>query len=128
MPGAATIGGLKEPASGAVEFVAVLPRALTDLPHRGVEGIGIRSVDLHIGGAGVLILREHLLPLLPAIGRTIEPALLVGSIRMPKHGSEHAVRVARINGERGNLLTVFQPKVRPALAGVGRFVNAIANR
>ena len=47
---------------------------------------------------------------------------------MPRHRGKHLVRIARIDGELRNLLAVAQAKVRPGLARVGRFVNAIAYR
>jgi hypothetical protein len=47
---------------------------------------------------------------------------------MAEHGGEHFVRIARINGQRRNLLSVDQAEMRPGFAGVGRFINAVAHR
>ena len=47
---------------------------------------------------------------------------------MPRHRGKDLVGIARIDGELRNLLAVAQAKVRPGLARVGRFVNAVADR
>ena len=45
---------------------------------------------------------------------------------MAEDGDEEAVRIVRIDGDRRDLLAVAQAEVRPGLAGVGRFVDAVA--
>jgi hypothetical protein len=47
---------------------------------------------------------------------------------MAEHGDEQPVRVARIDGHLGNLLAVAQAEMCPRLAGIGRFVDAVAGR
>ena len=128
MPGAAAIGGFEKSAAGAVEFVVVFPRAFAGLPHRGVDDVGIRGIDLDVGAAGVFVLGDNSLPGLTAVGRAIDSALFAGSVRMAEHGGENAIRVARIDGERGNLLSIAQAEMRPGFAGVGGFVDAVADR
>src|SRR6202043_3403765 len=54
-------------------------------------------------------------------------ALFARSIGMPKHGGEQTVRVARINSEAGSLLAIAQAEMRPGFAGVGGFINAVAD-
>ena len=46
---------------------------------------------------------------------------------MAEHGGENFVGVARINGERGNLLSIDETEMGPGLAGIGRLVDAIAD-
>jgi hypothetical protein len=89
---------------------------------------GLAGID-HIRAAGVFVLGDDFLPGLTAIRRAIDSALFAGAVGMAEHGGEYAVGVARINGERRNLLVRRPgPKVRPCLAGVGGFVNAVAHR
>src|SRR5436305_9981102 len=47
---------------------------------------------------------------------------------MPGHRGKYLIGIAGIDGELRNLLAVAQAEVRPGLARVGRFVNAVANR
>src|ERR1700722_1480060 len=46
---------------------------------------------------------------------------------MAEHGGKNLIRIARIHGERGNLLPVDKTEMGPGLAGVGGFVNAVAD-
>ena len=47
---------------------------------------------------------------------------------MPEHRDENAIRVARIDDDRGNLLPVAQSEMAPRLPGVARLVDAVADR
>ena len=67
------------------------------------------------------------MPRLAAVGGAIDAALIAWSERMPEHGSEHAVRIAGIDGKGRNLLRVVEAKVSPRLAGIEGFVNAVAD-
>ena len=44
---------------------------------------------------------------------------------MTEDGDEDAIWIARIDGDHGDLLTVAEPKMRPRLSGVARFVDAV---
>jgi hypothetical protein len=46
---------------------------------------------------------------------------------MTGNGHQNRVCVSRVNDDLRNLLAVTQTKVRPRLARVSRFVDAIAN-
>src|SRR5438270_11706516 len=47
---------------------------------------------------------------------------------MASHRGKNLVGISGIDGELRNLLAVAEAKVRPGLARVGRFVNAVADR
>jgi hypothetical protein len=47
---------------------------------------------------------------------------------MPQHRGEQVVGVARVHRQRRNLLAVAEAQVRPGLARVGGFVDAVAHR
>ena len=46
---------------------------------------------------------------------------------MAEDGGENFVGIARIDGKRGDLLSVCEAEMRPGFAGVGRLINAIAD-
>src|SRR5262249_27847752 len=98
MPGAAAVRGFKKSAARTVMFVVVLPRSFANLPHRGIDGIGIGWIDFDVGAAGVFVFGNNFLPALPAIGGPIDAALLAWSVRVTEHGSEDFVGIARIDG------------------------------
>src|SRR6266849_5090312 len=58
----------------------------------------------------------------------INAALRIRSVRMTERGDQHVVGVVRIDPNARNVLRVFQSDVLPRLAGIGRFVDAIAIR
>ena len=64
----------------------------------------------------------------PTIHAAIHAARLVGAIRVAQRGDEHAVRILRIHGHRGDLLRIGQPAVRPCGATVVRAIHAITHR
>ena len=88
----------------------------------------VGRIDVDVVAAGVLVFREHLLKRLAAVGRAIDAALLVGTVRVAERGDEEAVGIARVDGDVGDLLRVAQAQMRPRLAGVGRLVDAVAGR
>ena len=47
---------------------------------------------------------------------------------MAEHGDEETVRILRVDDDLRNLLAVAKTEVRPGLARVGRFVDAVAGR
>ena len=55
---------------------------------------------------------------LAAVGRAVEAALLIGSVRMASNGNKDAVRILRIDGQAADLLAVVKAHVRPCLACV----------
>ena len=62
-----------------------------------------------------------------AVGRAVEAALRIRAVRMSEHGDEEPVGIARVDGDLRNLLAVAQAEMRPGLAGVGGFVDAVAD-
>src|ERR1035438_5371699 len=118
MPGASAVGRLEQSAAGSVDFVAVLPRAFAHFPHRSVNYVGIRGIDLYIGGAGVLVFVEDFLPGLAAIESLEKAALFIGAVGMAEHGGEDSIGIARVDGERRDLQAVAQAEMTPGLAGI----------
>src|SRR5579863_3774717 len=127
MPGAATVRGFKKSSAGTVIFVVVLPRALANLPHGGIDRVGIGGINLDVGAARIFVLGNHFLPILSAVGGAIDAAFLAGAVRMTEDGGQNFVGIPRIHGERGNLLAVGEAEMSPRFAGVGGLVNAVAH-
>src|ERR1700730_4861077 len=90
--------------------------------------IGIGWINFDFGTARVLVFIKHPLERLSAVGGAKDPAFLVGAIGMAEYGDEQAIRVARVDGNLGNLLAIAQSKMGPGLASVSGFVNAVADR
>src|SRR5438270_4228516 len=111
---------------GSVELVVVLPWPFASLPHAGVHGVGIGRIDLHVGGPCVLVPGDYFLPALTPVGGTVETAFSTRPVRMSEHRGENTVRVARVDGEPGNLLGIVEAKMHPGLAGIGGLVNSVA--
>ena len=97
------------------------------LPEDGVDGLGIARVEGEVHGAGALVLVEHFLPGLAAIGGAEDAALRIWTVGVAEHGDEEAVRIARVHEDGGDLLSVAQSEVTPRLAGVSGFVHAVAD-
>jgi len=128
-PGAPAIRRLEESAARAVEHVAVFPWALARFPHRGVDHVGIRWINFNVGATGVFVFGNDLLPGLTTVGRAVDPALFAGAVGVSEDGCDHFVGIAGINHNRGDLLAIVQAgKVRPGLARIGGFVDAVSNR
>src|ERR1700722_4271194 len=128
MPGASAIGRLEQSAAAAVKFVRILPRAFAYLPYRRINRVRIRWVDFNIASAGVFIFRNDFLPILAAVGRAIDASFFARSVRMPEDSGEHAGGIARIDGQRGNLLRIIEAEMFPGLARIRRFVDSISYR
>jgi len=88
----------------------------------------MRRIERDRRAAGVGILIEDPLPGRPSIARAVDAALLVGAVGVAENRGEHAVRIARVDGELGNLLTVGEAAVCPGASAVGGTVDAVADR
>src|SRR5262249_50678545 len=70
-PGVAAVGGLVQPAALSLPG-AVLPRPLPRFPQDGVDGPGVGGVEGQGGGSRIVVLGEHLLPGLAAVGGAVD--------------------------------------------------------
>ena len=127
-PVVAAVGRLEDAAVAAAIVVVVLPRPLAALPEGRVDDLRVGRIDVDVVGAGVLVEEEHLLPALAAVGRAEDAALGIGAVGVSEHRGEDAVGVARVDGERRDLLPLLEAEVLPGLAAVGRLVDAVADR
>src|SRR5580692_6198244 len=127
MPSLASICRFEKSSTCPVVLISVLPRAQPQLPKRRINNIWVRRIDLHVRAADVFAFRKHLLPILPAVGGKINPALFIRSIGMPERRGENSIRVARVDSKSGNALTIAKAKMGPGLARVGGFVHPVTD-
>src|SRR3954471_19950591 len=123
----ATVGGLEESAGLTAIGVAVFPWRLATGPKHGIDDVCVLRIECDLERSGVWIFVEDLLPALAAIERAKDTPFFVRPVRMTERGDEDAIRIFRIDDEVGDLASVFESRIGPRLAGVGRFVNAVAN-
>src|SRR5439155_12733555 len=89
-PRRAAVSRLVQPAILALPG-AIFPRPLARLEQDGVDRLRIARIERQRHAAGVLVLVQHALPILAAVNRAINAALLVGAVGMAKHGDEDTV-------------------------------------
>src|SRR5580658_93055 len=126
-PGLPSVRRFKKSSTRPVVLISVFPRTEPQLPKPRINYIWIRGIDLHVRAANVFTFGKHPLPILPAVRRQINSALFIRSIRMTKRRCKNAVRVARIDGERRNSLTIAKTEMRPRFAPIAGFVNSVTN-
>src|SRR5262249_1484328 len=93
---------------------------------RGEQRLGVGRVHLQVDDARVVVDGEHLGPVLAAVGRLVDAALLAGPVQPPERPDVDDVGVLRVNGEFADLESLLQPHVLPGLAAVGGLVDAVA--
>ena len=72
--------------------------------------------------------KSTLLPILAAIGRAEDAALLIPPKGMPQRRHKDRVRILRVNANLADVARVFQADMLPAAPGVGGLVNTVAMR
>ena len=124
LPGVATVRRLEDTARVATgEHIPGLPAVL---PHGRVEDPRVAGIHPQVGGAGLGVDCENLIPGLSTIGCPIDTALLVRSPDLPLDRCIGDVGVARMDLDAGDLPSLWQPDMCPGLAAVRRFVHAVA--
>ena len=125
-PGLAAVGRLEEATPRATR--AEGPGETAELPHAGVEDLRILGIDRQVRAAGVAVDEEGALPGLAAVGRLVDPALVVAVPEVAGGADPDGVAVARVNGDPGDVLAVLEPRLLPGVAAVGRLVEPVADR
>src|SRR6185295_12882056 len=124
LPGGAAVGGPVDAALGAA--VDQGPDVAAPLVGGGVEHVGVARVHHHVGDAGVLADRQHLLPGLAAVGGLVEAAVAARRPQRALGRHVDGVRVAGIDEDLADVLGTLEPDVLPTLAAVDRLVDAVA--
>src|ERR1044072_3069328 len=92
------------------------------------EHIRIARIELNVVGAGPLIAAEYFRPRLSAVGGLVDAAVTSLSPERTLRRDVDDIGVARVDENAPNVLRLFEPGVRPALASVDRLVDAVAVR
>src|SRR5207245_2254853 len=69
-----------------------------------------------------------LFPGLAAVPRPEDATLWVRAVGVAESRNENDVRIRGVNNERADVARIFQADVGPRFAGVGGFINAVAER
>src|SRR5882672_5414794 len=125
-PGEAAVRRFVDAAAWATAFAS--PGVNLQRPHAGKQNARVAGVHHDLGGAGVLVDKQHALPGLAAVRRAKDAPLRLWSIAVAHGGGEHNVRVLRIDNDAADATSLLKPHQLPGLARVSGFVDARADR
>jgi len=97
------------------------------LPHPRDQGFAVMRIKRKTGAAGILVGKEHAVPMLPAIGGAINAALLLRACGATQRADEDDLRIRGIYDDAADAAGLVQTHVRPRLSGVGGLVDAVAH-
>jgi len=98
------------------------------LPHAGEEHARIVRIHGDVRAAGVLVDEQHAVPRSAAVGRSEDAALRLRAVRVAERAGEDDVGVLRVDDHARDAAGPIEAHARPRFAGVGRLVDAIADR
>ena len=125
LPGLAAVRGT--PDAAALAARAQVPGGALVVPERGEEDARIARVDGKIDGSGGRVQRfEGSPPGLAAVRRFVDAGLVAREVCVALRCDPESVRIERMDADLADLTDIFEPDVRPVLAGVGRTVDAVA--
>ncbi len=93
-------------------------------PDGGVEDAWVR-IEREIDRAGLLADKEHMRPVLAAIGRFEDTAFSIWPKRMPECRYPDDIGIVRVNADLANEAGIGEADVLPGHAGIGALVHAI---
>ncbi len=104
------------------------PRLPLALIRRREQRLRILRIHDDVGGTGVVVDEQHVVPGPAAIGRFEHAPLGVRAPQMADRRDIHDVRIAGMNDDAADVPRLVESDVRPRAAGVDRFVDAVAPR
>src|SRR5262249_44202474 len=126
LPGRAAVARHEQAAAGSAALAA--PGVDLQLPHAGEENPRIARIHRQLGAAGVLVDEQRALPRRAAVGGAEDAALGLRPIGVAQRAREHHLRVRRIDDDATDAPGLVEPHVLPRLPGLGRLVDAVADR
>ncbi len=126
LPGIAAIAGPVEAAARSAGLEE--PGPTPELPHPGVEDVGVLWVDGDVGAARVLIHEQNPLPRLAAIDGSVHAALRIGVPEVAGGADEHPVAVVGVDGDSGDPLGLGQAEMLPGVPRVVALIDARPHR
>jgi hypothetical protein len=125
-PAVTAVLGAPQPAIFATAFEG--PGLALSLPDSGKEDTRIGWIHRQVDGAGAVADKEHLLPVGAAVARAEDAALFIGAEDVAQGGDVHQVWILWVHMDAADLTGIAQAHVGPAIAGVGRSVDADSRR
>ena len=126
LPRIAAVGRFVDTA--ALAAANYLPRQPLMLPECRVENARVARIHAQIARTAFFIDVQHQFPRRAAVGGAVDAAFGGGRPHVALRRHIHYVRVFRMDLDARDLPRPRQPQVRPRLACVGRFVDAVAVR
>ena len=125
-PGRAAVVRREEAAAGAATLAG--PGLDIHVPHAREQLARVGGIHVELGTAGVLVDKQHALPVLAAVHGAIDAALLLRSVGMAQRARQHHVRVLRVHDDLADAAGLLQAHARPRASRVGGLVDAFTNR
>ena len=94
----------------------------------GVNRARVLRVEGEVNRADVVAFVEDFLPVRSAVTRAIYTAVRIRAVGVSERCDENEFRIPRIDEDAADLPRVIEADVRPRLACVGGFVDAVAER
>ena len=79
-----------------------------------------------VDNAGLLVLEEDLLPVLPSIFAAVDAAFPTGTKRIADRCHINEIWILWMDANAGNVSRLFQPEVVPGLPGVRRLIDPVS--
>ena len=98
------------------------------LPRGGEQLLRVRRIHHDVDGAGVLVHEEHAFPRVPAVARPEHAALPLRAVAVALGSNVHDVRIPGIDHDASDASAGVESHTLPGAAGVGGFVDAVAER
>ncbi len=95
-------------------------------PHRRVENARVVHVHRKLGRTGLVVNVQNRFPGRAAIDRLVNASLFRSAVQRALSRDQDDVGILRIDDDARDVLRRFEPDPLPRLAGVSRFVDAIA--
>ena len=125
LPGRAGISRFPDAAPRAAARAA--PGVNLDLPHAGVEDARVARVHHEIRRADGIIDEQHAVPRPAAVGRAIDAALRLRSIRVTQRRDVDDVGIRGVHDDASDPARVLETGAGPGLSRVRRFEHAPAD-
>src|SRR6185437_8416167 len=127
VPVLAAVGGFEDSAARTAGTEG--PSLAAEVPSSRIKCVGILRCHRHHAAAGGRIgSRQHLAPVLAAVGGLVNAAGLIVGKGAAGSAYPDGVAVFRTDQDLGNVLRIFESNVVPVFAAVGGFVHAAAGR
>ncbi len=85
-------------------------------------------IENDVDAAGAIVEIQNFFPGFAAIARAVDAAIRIGAVSVAERSNENDIGIRGMDDDGADVACVFEADVGPGLSGIGRFVNAIAER